>query len=72
MVEAPSRSGQLLGHAFSNQLAVLLRARAAKGVGPNRHASGPMIGYRDVLQVHVADLEATLYGLTASVESLLN
>jgi len=28
--------------------------------------------YRDVLQVHVADLEATLTGLTASVESLLN
>jgi hypothetical protein len=25
-----------------------------------------------VLQVHVADLEATLTGLTASVESLLN
>lgn len=28
--------------------------------------------YRDVLQVHVADLEATLAGLTTSVESLLN
>jgi len=28
--------------------------------------------YRDVLQVHVDDLEATLAGLTASVESLLN
>lgn len=28
--------------------------------------------YRDVLQVHVADLDATLAGLTASVESLLN
>jgi hypothetical protein len=28
--------------------------------------------YRDVLQVHVADLETTLVGLTASVESLLN
>ena len=28
--------------------------------------------YRDVLQVHVADLETTLSGLTASVESLLN
>jgi hypothetical protein len=28
--------------------------------------------YRDVLQVHVADLEATLSGLTNSVESLLN
>ncbi len=28
--------------------------------------------YRDVLQVHVADLETTLAGLTASVESLLN
>jgi hypothetical protein len=28
--------------------------------------------YREVLQVHVADLETTLSGLTASVESLLN
>ncbi len=28
--------------------------------------------YRDVLQVHVADLETTLAGLTTSVESLLN
>ena len=28
--------------------------------------------YRDVLQVHVADLEATLAGLTSSVESLLS
>ena len=28
--------------------------------------------YRDVLQVHVNDLEATLMGLTASVEGLLN
>jgi hypothetical protein len=28
--------------------------------------------YRDVLQVHVQDLEATLSGLTATVESLLN
>ncbi len=28
--------------------------------------------YRDVLQVHVADLETTLAGLTSSVESLLN
>jgi hypothetical protein len=28
--------------------------------------------YRDVLQVHVADLESTLTGLTASVENLLN
>jgi len=27
--------------------------------------------YRDVLQVHVADLENTLAGLTASVEQLL-
>jgi hypothetical protein len=28
--------------------------------------------YRDVLQVHVADLDATLAGLTVAVESLLN
>jgi hypothetical protein len=28
--------------------------------------------YRDVLQVHVTDLEATLAGLTSSVENLLN
>ncbi len=28
--------------------------------------------YREVLQVHVADLEATLSGLTSSVENLLN
>ena len=28
--------------------------------------------YRDVLQVHVQDLEATLSGLTATVETLLN
>jgi len=28
--------------------------------------------YRDVLQVHVSDLETTLAGLTSSVESLLN
>ena len=28
--------------------------------------------YRDVLQLHVADLEATLTGLSASVENLLN
>jgi len=28
--------------------------------------------YRDVLQVPVADLEATLAGLTTSVEGLLN
>lgn len=28
--------------------------------------------YRDVLQVHVADLDATLAGLTTSVEALLN
>jgi len=28
--------------------------------------------YRDVLQVHVADLESTLSGLTATVETLLN
>ena len=28
--------------------------------------------YRDVLQVHVADLEATLAGLASSVEGLLN
>jgi hypothetical protein len=28
--------------------------------------------YRDVLKAHVADLEATLTGLTTSVENLLN
>jgi len=28
--------------------------------------------YRDVLQVHVADLEATLAGLTSGAENLLN
>jgi uncharacterized protein YejL (UPF0352 family) len=28
--------------------------------------------YREVLQVHVADLEVTLAGLTNSVENLLN
>jgi hypothetical protein len=28
--------------------------------------------YRDVLQVHVADLDATLTGLAVAVESLLN
>jgi hypothetical protein len=28
--------------------------------------------YRDVLQVHVADLKATMAGLTTSVENLLN
>ena len=28
--------------------------------------------YRDVLQLHVADLEATVTGSSASVENLLN